>query len=519
MFSLSYIKLSKMRIVLLLFIFSNMVISVNSQSESTLAIRSVRSDKEIEWVKEYISFLSIPNIAADAIGLKQNATFIMQMMKRRNIQQVKLLNGTSKNFAPSIYGEVITSGATKTIIFYAHYDGQPVDSSQWYKGLSPFVPTLVNGSLEKGATIIPFQNSKLNPDWRIYARGASDDKAGIMAILSAYEAVVKAGFKLQYNIKFFFEGEEEAGSTHLSEIFQQNESLLQSDGWVICDGPVHQSGNKSIIFGVRGDAHVSITVYGPSRPLHSGHYGNWAPNPSLMLAQLLSSMKDEKGRVSIKGFYDDTNPLTNEEQKAISNIPPIGDQMKKELNFLNEEMEGVSLEKSILMPSLNINGMQSGNVGKKASNVIPTTASAVLDLRLVPGNDYLLQQQKVVNHIKSKGYYVIDREPTDEERSKYAKIATIYLSDGYNAQRTSLSDPFAQKIVVAVQSTTKESLVLLPSMGGSLPLFLFDKYLKAKTITVPIANHDNNQHAENENIRIRNLWNGIETMAAIMMMK
>ncbi len=508
-----------MKLLFCLFVFFNLVIRVSAQSEATLAIRSVRSENEIEWMKEYISFLSIPNIAADIIGLKRNANFIMEMMKRRNIQQVKLLYGVSKNVAPAIYGEVISPGVNKTIIFYAHYDGQPVDSLQWHKGLSPFIPTLVNGSLEKGANIIPFENAKLNPNWRIYARGASDDKAGVMAILSAYEAIVKAGYKPSYNIKFFFEGEEEAGSTHLSEIFQQNEFLLQSDGWVICDGPVHQSGNKSIIFGVRGDAHVSITVYGPSRPLHSGHYGNWAPNPGLMLATLLSSMKDEKGTVTIKGFYDDTKALTSEEQKAISTIPSVGDQMKKELKFLNEEMEGVSLEKSILMPSLNINGMQSGNIGKKASNVIPVTASAVLDLRLVPGNDYRLQQQKVVNHIKSTGYFVIDRAPTDEERSKYAKIATINLSDGYNAQRTSLSDPFAQKIVAAVQSSTKESLVLLPSMGGSLPLFLFDKYLKAKTITVPIANHDNNQHAENENIRIRNLWNGIETMAAIMMMK
>ncbi len=519
MFSLSYIKLSEMRILLFLFVFCNLFINVNAQSEATLAVRTVRSEKEIEWIKEYCSFLSIPNIASDSIGLKQNATFIMEMMKKRNIQHIQLLNGVTKNITPAIYGEVITPGATKTIFFYAHYDGQPVDSSQWHNGLSPFVPTLVNGSLEKGASIIPFENSKLNHDWRIYARGASDDKAGVMAILSAYEAINKLGIKLQYNIKFFFEGEEEAGSTHLSEIFQQNESLLQSDGWVICDGPVHQSGNKSIIFGVRGDAHVGITVYGPSRPLHSGHYGNWAPNPGLMLAQLLSSMKNEKGSVTIKGFYDDTKALTSEELKAVSTIPPVGDQMKKELKFLNEEMDGVSLEKSILMPSLNINGMQSGNVGKKASNVIPITASAVLDLRLVPGNDYQVQQQRVVDHIKSKGYYIINREPTDVERGKYAKIATISLSDGYNAQRTSLSNPFAQKIVAAVQSTTKELLVLLPSMGGSLPLFLFDKYLRAKTITVPIANHDNNQHAENENIRIRNLWNGIETMAAIMMMK
>ena len=159
------------------------------------------------------------------------------------------------------------------------------------------------------------------------------------------------------------------------------------------------------------------------------------------------------------------------------------------------------------------------NVGKNASNVIPTIATAVLDLRLVAGNDWKKQQQRVVEHIRRQGYYITTAEPTDVERSKYDKIAKITLSSGYNAQKTSMDLPVAKKIIAAVQSTTKETVVLMPTAGGSLPLFLFEQYLNAKTISVPIANHDNNQHAENENIRMLNLWNGIETMAALMMMK
>ena len=496
-------------------------IYTQAQSAETLRIRAVREQQEATWMRAYLSFLSIPNIAADTNGLKQTAASIMNMMKDRNIANVQLLHSKTNNVPPAVYGEVITPGATKTIIFYAHYDGQPVDSTQWAKGLSPFKPSLVNGSLERGAQIVPFPNelAKINPDWRIYGRAASDDKAGVMAILTAYEAIVKSGSKLNYNIKFFFEGEEEAGSSHLAEIFQLHASLLHSDGWIICDGPIHQSGNRAIIFGVRGDAHVDITVYGPSRPLHSGHYGNWAPNPGMMLAKLLASMKDEKGKVTIKQFYADTKPLTQEEKTALANIPSVGNKMKAELKFMNQEMPAVSLEESILIPSLNINGLQSGNVGKKASNVIPIDASAVLDLRLVPGNDYKKQQEKVLAHIQLQGYHVTTEEPTDLERAKFSKIAKVRLSDGYNAQRTSMSNPFAKKIVEAVKSTTKDPIVLLPSMGGSLPLFIFDRYLKVPTITVPIANHDNNQHAENENIRIGNLWNGIETIAAIMMMK
>lgn len=505
----------------LFFLFSILCLYSKAQSPEIIKIRQVRENSEKNWIQEFTALLLIPNIAADTNGLNFTANHIMNMMRSRNIDHVQLLRANTKNIPPAIYGEVITPGATKTIIFYAHYDGQPVDSTQWAKGFNPFKPTMVNGSLERGAQIVPFTDvvTSYNPDWRIYGRSASDDKAGVMAILAAYEAIVKCNNKLNYNIKFFFEGEEEAGSTHLAEIFQLHSSLLQSDGWIICDGPIHQSGKRAIIFGARGDAHVNVTVYGPIRPLHSGHYGNWAPNAGLMMAKLLASMKDEKGKVIIKNFYTDTKPLTLEEKAALAQIPPMGNKMKAELKFINQEMLGVSLEEAILIPSLNINGMQSGNVGKKASNVIPIAASAVLDLRLVPGNDYKRQQEKVLAHIQLQGYHITPNEPTDAERATYAKIAKVNLTDGYNAQRTSMNNPFAKKIISAVRSTTKDSIVLLPSMGGSLPLYIFEQIFKVPTVTVPIANHDNNQHAENENIRIGNLWDGIETIAAIMMMK
>ena len=207
------------------------------------------------------------------------------------------------------------------------------------------------------------------------------------------------------------------------------------------------------------------------------------------------------------------------EKKALEAIPPVDEQMKTELGFSKREMKDYNLAQSIGLPSLNINGINSANVGKNASNVIPTTATTVLDLRMVAGNDYKKQQQRVVEHIKSQGYHITTTEPTDEERSKYDKIAKVTLSSGYNAQKTAMDLPIAKKIIAAVQSTTTESIVLMPTAGGSLPLFLFEQYLNAKTISVPIANHDNNQHAENENIRLLNFWNGIETMAAVMMMK
>lgn len=492
-----------------------------AQSPQTMQIREYRKKNEHAIISEYMSFLSLPNLASDTVNMKRNAGMIMDMMKKRGIGNVQLLNAQTEGIPPAIFGEVKVPGAKETIVFYAHYDGQPTDPSKWYSGLSPFIPQLTDGPLYKNASFVtaPPANSPFDPQWRIYARGASDDKAGVISILNAYAAITATGQKPSVNIKFFFEGEEEAGSDHLNEIFDKYKPLLQSDLWIICDGPVHQSGKKQVVFGVRGDTHVELTVYASKRPLHSGHYGNWAPNPAMELSRLLASMKNDKGEVTIKGFYDDVKPLSEAEKKAIKAVPPVEDQMKAELGFTEEERKGMGIAESANWPSLNINGLQSANVGKLSANVIPTVAVASIDLRLVVGNDWQRQQQKVIDHVISKGYHVVENDPTDEERAKYSRIVKVHRSGGYNAQKTPMDLPVAQRIIAAVQSTINEPVVLLPTGGGSLPLFIFEKHLGAKTITVPVANHDNNQHAENENIRIKNLWDGLETMAALMMIK
>ena len=453
-----------------------------------------------DMVKEFTAFLAIPNVAADSAGLRRNVDFIQKMMHDRKIAKIRLLTGASDGYPPAVYGEVLVPGAKQTLGFYAHYDGQPVNPAQWAPGLSPFNPVLIDG--------------------RIYARGASDDKAGVFAILNAYAALTAKDLLPTSNIKFLFEGEEEAGSIHLGDIFQAHADLLKTDCWVICDGPVHQTGRKQIVFGVRGDTHLDLTVYGPRRPLHSGHYGNWANNPALLLVKLLASMKDDSGRVTISGFYDDVQPLSPLEQKALAEVPSVDDQMKAELGLASTELKGKNLSEAINLPSLNINGIQSGNVGAQASNQIPTYATAVLDLRLVLGNDWQRQQQKVIDHIRRQGFTVLDHDPTDAERHQYPKIIKVVTGSGsYNAQRTPMDLPIITEIRNALQSTTPDPIVLQPTSGGSLPLYMFEQYLHAHTITVPIANHDNNQHAENENIRLTNLWSGIESMAAIMRMK
>jgi acetylornithine deacetylase/succinyl-diaminopimelate desuccinylase-like protein len=503
----------------------NLILLVVLLSQSTFAqgddrVRQYRQAHEHQILNEFISLLSIPNLASDGENIRRNATLIFEMMKQRGLEP-RLLEARTANVSPVVYAEWKTPGATRTIILYAHYDGQPTDPKQW-TGTLPWQPRLRSAPLEAGGTLLalPADDAPINADWRLYARSAADDKAGVMAILTAFTALKASDAKPTSNIKFFFEGEEEAGSPHLGEIINLNRDLLASDAWIICDGPVHQSGRKQAVFGVRGDTNVDVTVYGAKRPLHSGHYGNWSPNPAAVLVRLLASMKDDAERVTIAGWYDDTQPLGEAEKRAIAEAPQYDEELKKQLGLAHTEGGGKSLLELINLPSLNINGMSSGDVGALARNVIPTTATVVLDLRLVKGNDYRRQVQRLTDHIRKQGFYVIDREPTDEERLKHSLIAkVIHRSGGYNAERTPMDLAISLAVIEAVQSTSPQSIVRLPTAGGSLPLSIITENLRTVTITVPIANYDNNQHAENENLRLQNLWDGIETFAALMTMK
>ena len=489
-------------------------------TDPPLKIRQFRQAHEQALLAEFEQLVAIPNVAADTANLRRTALFVQGMMQRRGISS-QLLAAPTPGVPPVVFGEVRTPGATRTIVFYAHYDGQPVNPAQWREGLSPFRPQLATGPLDRGGQLAtrPAPGQPLNPDWRLYARSASDDKAGVMAILSGYQALVASKLKPHVNIKFFFEGEEERGSPHLAEILARHKALLASDLWVICDGPVHQSGRKQVVFGARGDVNMALKVYGPRRPLHSGHYGNWAPNPALGLSRLLASMVDSTGRVRVAGFYDDVTPLTPAEKTALSQVPNLDETIRQELGFARPYGGGQALVELLNQPSLNINGLQSANVGAQVANVIPTVATAVLDLRLVPGNDAQRQVQKVLRHIERQGYHVVSAEPTDAERAQYPLLVRVTPETGYNAQRTRLDLPIARQVIAAVQTTTTDPVVVLPTMGGSLPLYVFEQELRAHTITVPVANYDNNQHAENENIRLGNLWGGLETMAAIMRLK
>jgi len=479
-----------------------------------------RRASEHRILQEFIHLLSIPNVAADHDNIIRNAALIMEMMRQRGLNPQLLEAKDQPPAPPAVFAEWKVSGATRTLVFYAHYDGQPTDPRHW-SGSLPWQPLLRSAALEAGGKALPLPKGgeAINPEWRLYARSASDDKAAVQAILTAFDALRASGLKPTSNIKFFFEGEEEAGSPHLAEILTQYKQLLQADAWIMCDGPVNQTGRKQVVFGARGDTNVDVTVYGAKRPLHSGHYGNWAPNPAMLLARLLASMKDEAGRITISDWYADVEPLGEAERRAIAEAPQYDAELRARLGIARAEGGGRSLLELLNQPSLNINGISSGDVGSLARNVIPTTASVVLDLRLVKGNDHHRQVARLTDHIRRQGYYVTDHEPTDAERLEHPLIARVKeRPGGYNAERTRMDLPVSLSVVKAVQTVSEQPIVKLPTLGGSLPLSIFRERLGVPTIIVPIANYDNNQHAEDENIRLQNLWDGIEIMAAIMRM-
>ena len=484
------------------------------------AIKDHYEAHQYEIIKEFIELLSIPNVSADKNNIRRNAEFISSLMEKRKIST--RIFETPGN--PVVYGERMASKAKHTLLFYVHYDGQPVDPSKWTDS-HPFQPVVRPGKLDPGSTKpnpIPLDSVKgsVEPDWRIYARSTSDDKAPIIAFLAVLDALDEANISLTNNLKFIFEGEEEAGSPNLEIFLSSKKDLLNADVLFMCDGSVYYSGNPTLFFGVRGIVDIEITVFGPNRDLHSGRFGNWAPNPALKLAKLLASMKDRGGRVVIDDFYNSCVPLSDIEIDALRRIPSFDEAQKKSYGFMLTE--GLSEQNRLLaiqQPSLNINRLQSGWEGEQSRTIIPSKAVASLDIRLVEGNDPKDMLAKVKRHIIKQGYHVVLKDPDPELRSTFPNIAKVVQSHpGYRACRTSMDLRISRKICEALMYFSEKALTVIPSVGGSLPFYQFNDSLGIPVIGVAIANHDNNQHQEDENIRIGNLWSGIETFAALFLL-
>jgi acetylornithine deacetylase/succinyl-diaminopimelate desuccinylase-like protein len=486
-----------------------------AQQDGLEVARAWRQAHAAAVLRSFADLLAVPNVASDSAGIWRNAALLRDALAQRAVPAELL---AIPGAPPIVYGRVAVPGAHRTVALYAHYDGQPADSSRWRH--PPWKPTLYTRAAEAGGTprAFPGPGDAIDPEWRLYARSAGDDKAPIGALLATLDALRSSHVSPTSNLVFFFEGEEEAGSPHLGEYLRTfRDRVADVNVWLFLDGPVHQSGRPLIAFGARGVATLEITVYGPNRPLHSGHYGNWAPDPAEMLARLLASMKNDSGRVLVPGFYDTAEPVTETEREALRRLPDYDAELKRELGLARTEGEPASLAERLLLPSLTVQGLRSADVGRLAANVIPATATASLGIRLVKGNDPAHMLDLVEAHIRAQGYHLVREDPDQATRLRYLRIAKVVREQGYPAARAPMDAPIVATVVAAARRVSGEDLVLLPTMGGSLPLYLFTG-TGAQVLVVPVANADDNQHAADENLRIANLWYAIDLFGALLTM-
>lgn len=467
---------------------------------------SWRAQNEGKILTELAELVSIPNLASDLPNIERNAVAIRALCERRGLK-VQLLR--LDKAPPIVVADLRAPNAQRTIAFYAHYDGQPVDPACWQS--DPWKPVMRNSA---GREIDWRKAKSSDPEWRLYGRAVSDDKGPIIAMLAALDALRAAKITPAVNLRFVFEGEEEAGSPHLADYLKRYPEALRPDAWILCDGPVHQSRRPALFFGARGIVDLELTVYGASKGLHDGHYGNWAPNPVAALTHLLSSLRAADGRILIEKFYDNVRPPSPEERAALGKIPDIEAELRRAFEIAGTEGGQKPLNELLMQPALNLRGIAGGNVGVKAANVIPTEAHASIDFRLVPEQTPDSIKPLVERHFEAQGYKIVREAPTAEMRRTHPKLLKLNWGAGYPPARTRLDLPLSREIRALMAAAGYEP-VLLPTIGGSIPMYLFQQPDDTPVIGLPIVNHDNNQHAADENLRLQNLWDGIALFAAL----
>lgn len=465
-----------------------------------------------EAIAEHREFVKLPNDAHYPADMQANIDWLKKAFEQRDFK-VRILE-TPGIAIPLAEKEV--DPAAPTVLFYLHFDGQPVDPSQWDQA-HPFTPVLKRQNTAGNWEEVSYEEARqhFNKEWRVFGRAAADDKGPIIMLLKALDILKVRSITPAFNIKVLLDGEEEKGSEGLLATLASNKHLYAADHIIIMDGPAHSTNQPTLTFGCRGIASAVLTVYGPKVPQHSGHFGNYAPNPVFRMAHLLASMKDEEGRVLIEGFYDGIN-LDEGTRQLLSAVPDRADEINARIGVAAPEKVGRNYQESLQYPSLNVRGMASAWIGDQTRTIVPDKAVAQIGIRLVPESDGDHLLELVRKHIQSQGFYLIDREPTDEERLQYPKIATFTGSKWVNAFRTPIDSSTGKWLTTAINKIHGREPVRMRIMGGTVPVTPLIEALGAPAVIVPMVNMDNNQHSPNENLRLGNLYDGIKTCVGIL---
>ncbi len=482
---------------------------------------SGQAQDELYWRYAKASFpqlkalLSIPNDAHFPNDIEQNVQWCERHFSQRGFTHQRLETPA----APLLLAERKTDYPdAKTVLIYLQVDGQPVDPAFWFQD-NPYEATLKQRDPQGGWKTIDWallEKEHIDPEWRIFARSTADSKGAVNMFLTAMDILNDQDETPNFHMKVIMDFEEEMGSPNLPQAVKDNKEALAADMLIIFDGPRHIANKPTLTFGARGISEITLKVFGPIFPQHSGHYGNWAPNPAVRLSQLIASMKDERERVTIPGFYDgiEISPA----------IKAVLDAVPDDKTYINYKQLGVArgtgvaptYQESLQYPSLNVRGFRSGWVGDEARTIVPAVATAEIDIRLVLESDPDRLLRLIRDHIEAQGYYVIDRKPDSRERAQYDRICQFNSSTSYLAFRTDFDSEVGLWLNRALVKAFGEQPIKQRTSGGSIPISPFVNELGVPAVSVPTVNRDNNQHSPNENIRIGNYVDGIKTIYYIL---
>jgi len=458
--------------------------------------------------------LSIPNDAHHHDDIELNVQWCERHFSKRGFVTSRLETET----VPLLLAERRSNKKNaKTVLIYLQVDGQPVDPSFWFQE-NPYNAVLKEKADDGGWDEIAWTNLYTNhpdPEWRIFARSTADSKGAVNMFLTSIDMINKEDFTPNFNIKVIMDFEEEIGSPRLPKAVVDYKDQLASDMLVIFDGPRHLSNQPTLTFGARGISTVTIKVFGPYFPQHSGHYGNYVPNPAIRLAQLLASMKDDKGLVTIPGFYDGIN-LSDEVKSVLSQVPDDEQNIKLKMGIAKPDGVAPNYQESLQYPSLNVRGMSSGWVGEERRTIVPSSAIAEIDIRLVLESDPERLIRLVREHIVSQGFHIVEDKPSALERSTHDKICSFSHETSYLAFRTDFNSVIGEWLDSALVNAFESAPIKQRTSGGSIPISPFVNELGIPAVTVPTVNRDNNQHSPNENIRFGNYVDGIKTIYYIL---
>ena len=473
-------------------------------------------EQAINNLDEFVEFLSYPNDANYESDIYKLMDWTENKFKSLDFK----INRLDTETIPLMLASKHISDDYKTVLIYMHLDGQPVDLSKWNQE-NPFIPVY---KLKEDGRFVDYDSNKLanidyktleQRDIRIFARASSDAKGPVMMLIQAMKFMNSKNIDNKFNLKLIMDFEEEKGSPSLPDAVKKHSTILKSDALLIFDGPQHESDLPTLNFGNRGISSITLKTYGPVVPQHSGHFGNYAPNPVFRMSNILSSMKDENGIVKIKGYYDGIT-ISDQVKKYLDNVPDDEESMLNKMQFKKPESVGNSYQEAIQFPSLNVRGIRAGWVEDEVRTIVPSECIAEIDVRLVIESDGYRLHELIKKHIEGLGYVVLDHEPSKEERMKYDKIVKFNSIVSYPAFRTDIDSDLGNWLSETLTRTFGVEPVLRRTSGGSVPISPFVNVLNIPAVGVPTVNKDNNQHSPNENIKLINYIKGIESFVGIL---